>query len=161
MKAYEILREAENALAWERKNDVPVATMFERLEKAVSEAVTALRGERRVRIVGTPVERCAAGIDDREIVERLLQSVVRGTNVNAHDILGARRTARISQPRLAMYWLIRKYTALTLNEIGTVLGGRNHATVLHAIRKIEAQRAYGGGRAWDIARAVCEEIGHE
>ena len=160
MKAYEILRDAVTALEWEHKNDVPIATKLNRLEKAVSEAITSLSDERRVRIACSPEQRCVAGIDDRAIVERLLAGVVRATNVNAHDILGGRRTARISQPRMAMYWLSRKFTALTLHEIGAVIGGRNHATVLHAIKKIEAQRCEGGGRAWEIAKIVSEEMSH-
>ena len=37
-------------------------------------------------------------------------------------------------------WLARRHTRYSLEEIGGYLGGRDHTTVLHAVRKISAER---------------------
>lgn len=48
-----------------------------------------------------------------------------------------KRSADITLPRMVAMYLIREKTDVSLGDIGKLFGGRNHATVMHAIEKIE------------------------
>jgi chromosomal replication initiator protein len=55
------------------------------------------------------------------------------------DLTGRRRTARIVQARFAAaYALHRQYPGMPLSAIGRALGGRDHSTIINAIRRAEA-----------------------
>ena len=53
------------------------------------------------------------------------------------EILSARRTANVVRPRQIAMYLAKILTLRSLPEIGRRFGGRDHTTVLHAVRKIE------------------------
>ncbi len=53
------------------------------------------------------------------------------------DILSSRRTATVVKPRQVAMYLSKALTLRSLPEIGRRFGGRDHTTVLHAVRKIE------------------------
>lgn len=55
------------------------------------------------------------------------------------DIISSRRHKSLLMPRFIAVYLCRKLTVLSLNQIGQRFGGRDHATIRHAIRKIEAE----------------------
>ena len=57
-------------------------------------------------------------------------------NVSRGDILSARRTASVVRPRQIAMYLSKLLTPRSLPEIGRRFGGRDHTTVLHAVRKI-------------------------
>jgi chromosomal replication initiator protein len=58
-------------------------------------------------------------------------------NVSRADILSSRRTANVVLPRQIAMYLAKVLTPRSLPEIGRRFGGRDHTTVLHAVRKIE------------------------
>jgi chromosomal replication initiator protein len=58
-------------------------------------------------------------------------------NVSRADILSSRRTANVVLPRQIAMYLSKVLTPRSLPEIGRRFGGRDHTTVLHAVRKIE------------------------
>ena len=53
------------------------------------------------------------------------------------DLKSARRTHVVVRPRQEAMWLCKRFTTHSLPEIGRKFGGRDHTTVLHAVRKIE------------------------
>ena len=57
-------------------------------------------------------------------------------NVSRADILSSRRTASVVRPRMVAMFLSKVLTPRSLPEIGRRFGGRDHTTVLHAVRKI-------------------------
>ncbi len=57
--------------------------------------------------------------------------------LNKGGIISKKRTHHISIRRQTTMWLIRKYTNLSLQEVGDMIGCRNHGTVMHAKRTIE------------------------
>ncbi len=74
--------------------------------------------------------------EQRPPLEKILQTVSLHFDVRFSDLIAASRKKSIAYPRhLAMY-LCRKYTAHSLPEIGERFGGRDHTTVIHAIKKI-------------------------
>jgi chromosomal replication initiator protein len=67
-----------------------------------------------------------------------IQKVVAGHyNVSKHDLLSARRTRAIVRPRQIAMYLAKSMTPRSYPEIGKRFGGRDHTTVLHAVRKVE------------------------
>ena len=58
-------------------------------------------------------------------------------NVSRADLLSSRRTANVVRPRQVAMYLAKTLTLRSLPEIGRRFGGRDHTTVLHAVRKIE------------------------
>jgi chromosomal replication initiator protein len=57
--------------------------------------------------------------------------------VSRADLLSSRRTANVVRPRQVAMYLAKILTLRSLPEIGRRFGGRDHTTVLHAVRKIE------------------------
>ena len=51
-----------------------------------------------------------------------------------------KRPASIARPRQIAMYLAKELTQKSLPEIGALFGGRDHTTVLHAVRKISAER---------------------
>lgn len=70
-------------------------------------------------------------------VEEILKLVSSHYNVSRQDILSSRRTAVVVKPRQVAMYLAKTLTLRSLPEIGRRFGGRDHTTVLHAVRKIE------------------------
>ena len=56
------------------------------------------------------------------------------------DLISERRNRAIARPRQAAMWLAKQLTTRSLPDIGRRFGGRDHTTVLHAVRRIEALR---------------------
>jgi len=71
-------------------------------------------------------------------IEDIQRIVARQYNVSRSDLLSSRRTANVVRPRQVAMYLAKVLTLRSLPEIGRRFGGRDHTTVLHAVRKIEA-----------------------
>ncbi len=71
-------------------------------------------------------------------IEDIQKLVATHFNVSRADILSSRRTANVVRPRQIAMYLAKVLTLRSLPEIGRRFGGRDHTTVLHAVRKIEA-----------------------
>lgn len=72
-------------------------------------------------------------------IDDILKVVGRHYNVARADLLSPRRARSVVVPRQVGMYLAKKLTARSLPEIGHRFGGRDHSTVLHAVRKIEDQ----------------------
>jgi chromosomal replication initiator protein len=70
-------------------------------------------------------------------IEDILKIVGRHYNVARTDLLSTRRSRTVVMPRQIGMYLAKKLTPRSLPEIGRRFGGRDHSTVLHAVRKIE------------------------
>lgn len=82
--------------------------------------------------------------------------VAKHYGIRVRDILSERRTADIVRPRQVAMWLCRRFTARSLPEIGRRFGGRDHTTVLHAVRKIDALFHKDADLAFEIAGLIAE-----
>ena len=100
--------------------------------KLNNQPVTLEMAEREVRDLIRPQEPKRIKIED---IQRV---VARQYNVSRSDLLSSRRTANVVRPRQVAMYLAKTLTLRSLPEIGRRFGGRDHTTVLHAVRKIEA-----------------------
>ena len=74
-------------------------------------------------------------------IEDIQKLVASHYSVTRADILSSRRTATVVKPRQVAMYLSKALTLRSLPEIGRRFGGRDHTTVLHAVRKIEGLTA--------------------
>lgn len=68
--------------------------------------------------------------------EKIIELVAREWQTTVEALLGRDRSHKIAQPRQVAMYLLRKETNASLPQIGEVLGGRDHTTVMYAIEKI-------------------------
>ncbi|MCT8990008.1 chromosomal replication initiator protein DnaA [Chelativorans sp. SCAU2101] len=80
---------------------------------------------------------CRTGEPRRVRIEDIQRIVARHYNVSKTELLSNRRTRSIVKPRQVAMYLAKVMTPRSLPEIGRRFGGRDHTTVLHAVRKIE------------------------
>jgi len=78
-----------------------------------------------------------SGEQRRVRIEDIQRIVARHYNVSKTELLSNRRTRTIVKPRQVAMYLSKVMTPRSLPEIGRRFGGRDHTTVLHAVRKIE------------------------
>jgi chromosomal replication initiator protein len=78
-----------------------------------------------------------SGEPKRVRIEDIQRIVARHFNVSKTELLSNRRTRTIVKPRQVAMYLSKIMTPRSLPEIGRRFGGRDHTTVLHAVRKIE------------------------
>ena len=67
----------------------------------------------------------------------IIQKVSEFFNIKVEDILGTKRANKIVYPRQIAMFLIRDMTNTNLKSIGEIMGGKDHTTVMHSIKKIE------------------------
>jgi chromosomal replication initiator protein len=99
--------------------------------KLTGQPITLEMAEREVRDLIRPQE------PKRIKIEEIQRIVARQYNVSRSDLLSSRRTANVVRPRQVAMYLSKTLTLRSLPEIGRRFGGRDHTTVLHAVRKIE------------------------
>jgi len=73
-------------------------------------------------------------------IELIQKTVADHYKIKVADMYSKRRPVNISMPRQVAMYLAKELTQKSLPEIGELFGGRDHTTVLHAVRKIGAQR---------------------
>ncbi|MCS7033406.1 MAG: chromosomal replication initiator protein DnaA, partial [Phycisphaerae bacterium] len=83
--------------------------------------------------IATPEQR-------RVTIQQICEAVTRYYNVRLSDLQSKRRHKSIAFPRQVCMFLARRHTRYSLEEIGGYFGGRDHTTVMHAVRTID----------WDI-----------
>jgi len=83
-------------------------------------------------------------------IEDIQKVVASHFNVSKHDLLSARRTRAIVRPRQIAMYLAKTMTPRSFPEIGKRFGGRDHTTVLHAVRKVEELAAADAALAQEI-----------
>ena len=85
--------------------------------------------------------------DRRVTIEEIQKRVAEHFNIRLADMHSARRARAVARPRQVAMYLCKQLTPRSLPEIGRKFGGRDHTTVMHAVRKIEelvaADRALG------------------
>ena len=87
----------------------------------------------REKLADLMVQRASTGISIADIQQRVADEF----GLRVADINGRRRTAAIAHSRQVAMFLARRHTSSSLQDIGAAFGGRDHGTVLHAMRTIE------------------------
>ncbi len=76
--------------------------------------------------------------NDRRIsIEDIQKQVASHYNIKVSDMHSARRARLVARPRQVAMYLSKKFTSKSLPEIGRRFGGKDHTTVMHAVKRIE------------------------
>ncbi len=75
--------------------------------------------------------------DRRITIDEIQKQVAAHFNVRVADMHSARRARAVARPRQVAMYLAKQLTARSLPEIGRKFGGRDHTTVMHAVKKVE------------------------
>jgi len=75
--------------------------------------------------------------DRRITIDEIQRKVAEHYNLRMADMHSARRARNVARPRQVAMYLAKQLTARSLPEIGRKFGGRDHTTVMHAVRKVE------------------------
>jgi chromosomal replication initiator protein len=82
-------------------------------------------------------------IQNRQIsVENIQKAVADFYSIKVADMYSKKRPANIARPRQIAMFMAKELTQKSLPEIGELFGGRDHTTVLHAVRKITGERSH-------------------
>ena len=99
-------------------------------------------------------QECLADIlraSDRKVtIDEIIRKVADHYNLRLSDMLSPRRARAVARPRQVAMFLSKMLTSKSLPEIGRRFGGRDHTTVIHAVRKIEELKAVDNQIAEDV-----------
>ena len=88
---------------------------------------------------------------DRKVtIDEIKRKVADHYNLRLSDLISARRARAVARPRQVAMFLAKTLTSKSLPEIGRGFGGRDHTTVIHAVRKVEQLRETDSQLADDI-----------
>ena len=88
--------------------------------------------------------------DRRVTIEEIQKRVAEHYNIRQSEMYSSRRARAVARPRQVAMYLSKQLTSRSLPEIGRKFGGRDHTTVMHAVRKVEELRATDNSFAEDI-----------
>jgi chromosomal replication initiator protein len=99
-------------------------------------------------------QECLADIlraSERKVtIDEIIRKVADHYNLRLSDLLSARRARTVARPRQVAMFLAKTLTSRSLPEIGRKFGGRDHTTVIHAVRKIEELKKTDSQVAEDV-----------
>ena len=88
--------------------------------------------------------------DRRVTIEEIQKRVAEHFNIRIADMHSARRSRAVARPRQVAMYLAKQLTTRSLPEIGRKFGGRDHTTVMHAVKKIDELRQADVGFDEDV-----------
>ena len=88
--------------------------------------------------------------DRRVTIEEIQKRVAQHFNIRTSDMHSARRARSVARPRQVAMYLAKQLTARSLPEIGRKFGGRDHTTVMHAVKKVDELREHDPSFAEDV-----------
>lgn len=89
--------------------------------------------------------------DRRITIEEIQKKVASHFNIKVSDMHSARRSVTVARPRQIAMFLSKRLTSKSLPEIGRKFGGKDHTTVMHAVKRIEEISSKDHEFAEDIA----------
>jgi chromosomal replication initiator protein len=90
------------------------------------------------------------GGEKRVTIDEIQKATAEHFALKQADLISERRNRAIARPRQAAMWLAKQLTTRSLPDIGRRFGGRDHTTVLHAVRRIEELKAIDSQLARDL-----------
>ena len=94
------------------------------------------------------------GGERRVTVDEIQKAVAEYYSLKQADLISERRQRAVARPRQAAMWIAKQITTRSLPDIGRRFGGRDHTTVLHAVRRIEELKAGDPVLARDLETLV-------
>ena len=94
-------------------------------------------------------------VNERKVtVDTIQKTVAEHYALKQADLISERRARAVARPRQVAMWLAKQVTTRSLPDIGRRFGGRDHTTVLHAVRRIEELKAVDSQLARDLEALI-------
>jgi chromosomal replication initiator protein len=90
-------------------------------------------------------------------IEQIQDAVCDHFSLTREELLSTSRAAKVAWPRQVAMYLAREHTEASLPAIGAAFAGRNHTTVMHAVKRTE-ERMSADGDAYDAIQAVTTRL---
>lgn len=161
----EILKSKAALHGLQLPDDVP-AYIAARLDSNIRElegALTRLRGlsmangvpitlelAKQALADGRPTD--TAGSSSQPTIQQIIDAVTRYYDIKLSELMSKRRHKSVALPRQVCMWLARKHTRFSLEEIGGYFGGRDHTTVMHAVRTVGTKTQVDTALSSDVTR---------
>ncbi len=136
-----------------------IAQRIESNTRELEGAITKLQGMAMLQAGRVDMELAKAALGDtatpeqkRITIQQILDVVTKYYNVKPSDLQSKKRHKSIAFPRQVCMFLARRHTRYSLEETGGYFGGRDHTTVMHAVKTIQA--------AMQEESSVAEQINH-
>jgi chromosomal replication initiator protein len=121
-----------------------IATKIENNTRELEGAITKIQGMALLQDGKIDLDLAKAALGDvgtpeqkRITVPQIVEAVTNFYNVRMADLQGKKRHKSIAFPRQVCMYLARRHTRYSLEEIGGYFGGRDHTTVMHAVKAID------------------------
>ncbi|CUW37071.1 chromosomal replication initiator protein DnaA, DNA-binding transcriptional dual regulator [Magnetospirillum sp. XM-1] len=88
--------------------------------------------------------------DRRITIEEIQKKVAEHFTIKLAEMSSARRSRQVARPRQIAMYLAKQLTSRSLPEIGRKFGGRDHTTVMHAVKKVEELKEVDQNFAEDV-----------
>lgn len=88
--------------------------------------------------------------DRRITIEEIQKKVAEHFTIKLAEMSSARRSRQVARPRQIAMYLAKQLTSRSLPEIGRKFGGRDHTTVMHAVKKVEELKESDQNFAEDV-----------
>ncbi|HZZ44416.1 MAG TPA: chromosomal replication initiator protein DnaA [Tepidisphaeraceae bacterium] len=122
-----------------------IATKVENNTRELEGAITKIQGMSMLQEGKIDLDLAKAALGEsatteqrRITIQQIFDAVTKYYNVKQADLQGKKRHKSIAFPRQVCMFLARRHTRYSLEEIGGYFGGRDHTTVLHAVRTVDA-----------------------
>ncbi len=136
-----------------------VAAKIENNTRELEGAITKLQGMSQLNEGVIDLDLAKSALGDTEVpeqkritIQQILDNVTKYYGVRLSDLQSKKRNKSIAFPRQVCMFLARKHTRYSLEEIGGYFGGRDHTTVLHAVRTVTADMRDD--------REILKQVGH-
>jgi len=83
-------------------------------------------------------------------IDEIQRKVAEHYNLRISDLLSPRRARAVARPRQVAMFLSKSLTSKSLPEIGRKFGGRDHTTVIHAVKQVEEMKLTDSQIADDV-----------
>lgn len=122
-----------------------IASKVENNTRELEGAITRIQGMAMVQQAEISMDIARSALGDtqgpeqnRITIQQIFDAVTKYYSVRLSDLQSKKRHKSIAFPRQVCMFLARRHTRYSLEEIGGYFGGRDHTTVLHAVRTVEA-----------------------
>ena len=136
-----------------------IAAKIDNNTRELEGAITKLQGLGMLQDGRIDIELAKAALGEAETpeqkritIQQIFDAVTKYYNVRPADLQSKKRHKSIAFPRQVCMYLARRHTRYSLEEIGGYFGGRDHTTVLHAVRTIQQD--------CDDDREIAKQINH-
>ena len=103
-------------------------------------------------------ERAGGSIGNEVSIENIVKKVSQISKIKEHEIVGKSRKMEIAEARQVSMFLCREVMGLSLSNIGMFFGGRDHTTVMHALKTV-GEKQISNNRINTMIKSIRKELG--